>query len=254
MTSKKVAYIIPLHKKSDLVFRAMDSIGDNGIVIVSIPESLEKWFNKGGKNYNSVVITNDKTSYPSLVNAGIKYVKESVPDVDYVSILEYDDVLTPNSSSIVNKYGSDWESIDILAPLACVVKYNDGDDKPILVGITNEAAMAPQLAEEFGVFDFNMMLRTNFIFVNGCYIKPKVFEDYGVFKENFEMFYDYEWTLRMVYNGVSIKTVPMATHFHALTEDGAFESHRKVSKDIVDKWLGAARREYFFDEDRAIKI
>jgi hypothetical protein len=220
-----------------------------------MPDAILSWFtsHKPDREIHTVCRA-DGSSYPMLVNIGLKILRDDIGNIDYINILEFDDIVTPNAHLIVDEYGTDWESIDILAPLACIVKYSDEDDKPILIGITNEASMAPQMAEEFGIFDFNMMLRTNFIFVNGCYIKPKVFEDYGVFKENFEMFYDYEWALRMVYNGVNIKTVPKATHFHTLTDDGAFETHKKVPNDIRDKWLGVTRREYFFDSDRPIKI
>lgn len=251
--NKNIAYIIPLHKKDEKVLRAIGSVPKDSLVIVSTNGDIAKWLKSKKIKFDCEVTfkINEKTSYSSLVNSGILYLPDNI---DYVNILEFDDTVTPNANSVIEKYGEDWDSVDILAPLACIVKYNEDDDKPTLVGITNEASMAPQMAEEFGVFDFNMMLRTNFVFVNGCYIKPKVFKDYGLFKENFEMFYDYEWVLRMVYNGVIIKSVPMSTHFHTLTEDGAFESHKKVSRETIDKWLSCARREYFFDEDRPINI
>jgi len=98
------------------------------------------------------------------------------------------------------------------------------------------------------------MLRTNFLFVNGCYIKPEVFDSFGTFKENFDILYDYEWALRMVYNGVTIRTIPKATHFHSITEDGASETQKALPNSVKENWLGAARREYFFDEDREINF
>lgn len=259
--SKKIVYIIPLHKKDDRVFDALDSIPAEAEVVIAIPEELQKWMSKeltkSGLRSDGVftAVSNRGSSYPILVNMGLDVVLGGdIQDVDFVSILEFDDKLMPNAHKIVNEYAEDWEDAEVLAPLACVVKEIETDDKPLLVGIANEAPMAPQIAEEFGYFDFNMMLRTNFIFVNGCYIKPSVFEDYGRFKENFEIFYDYEWALRAVYNGCVIRTIPKATHFHTMSDDGAFETQKALPKEDRENWLGAARREYFFEDDREINF
>jgi len=249
---KKIAYIIPLHKKDDRVFRAIKSVSDGTQVIVVAPEKISDW-TRSKKTTATVISAGKHSSYPTLVNIGLSSIND---DIDYVNILEFDDVLMPNAHRIINEYANDWDDVEILAPLACVVTYSDQseDDKPILVGIANEAPMAPQVAEEFGYLDFNMMLRTNFLFANGCYIKPSVFKDYGKFKENFEIFYDYEWALRVVYNGGIIRSIPKATHFHQLTQDGAFETQKSLPKEVRENWLGAARREYFFENDRPINF
>lgn len=247
MSNKKIGYIIPLHKKDERVYKAIASVPENDIALVCCPEDVAKWISNDHDDWLKV----DGSSYQKLVNAGIDYFKET--DADYISILEFDDTLTPNAGSIVSQYGTDWEDVDILAPLSMAVKEGE-DDKPILIAVANEAAMAPQLAEEHGYFDFNMMLRSNFLFVNGCYIKPEVFENFGKFKENFKMFYDYEWALRMVYNGAVIRSIPKATRFHYLSDGGAFETQRNAPKADKDNWLSAARREYFFEEDREISF
>lgn len=254
--SKQVSYIIPLQKKDDRVFNAINSVPVGMPVIVSIPDGLKTWLNKGigklgeRKDRVTFVMSKDKTSYPALVNLALTEVGEC----DYISILEFDDTLMPNAHRILDAYAEDWTDAEILAPLSCVVKIDESQEKPVLVGVANEATLAPGLAEQYGYLDFNMMLRTNFLFVNGCYIKPSVFEDYGRFKENFDMFYDYEWALRVVYNGGIIRSIPKATHFHALTDDGAFETQKAAPQSVRDNWLGAARREYFFEEDREISF
>lgn len=250
--NKNIAYVIPLHKKSDLVFRAISSVPDDSRIILCINESIEKWYSNNKPNRSIDVVVSNKSSYQGLVNAGITYLKQF--DVDLISILEFDDTIIPTAHHVINEYANDWDKVEIFAPLTCIVKWSEEDDKPVLVGITNESAMAPQMAEEYGYFDFNMMLRTNFLFVNGCYIKPEVFENYGMFKENFEIFYDYEWALRMVYNGVIIRSIPKATHFHTLSDDGAFEAHKALPNEVRDNWLGATRREYFFEDDRVISF
>jgi hypothetical protein len=253
MENKKIGYIIPLHKEDDRIFRAIKSVPDGSDVIVSVTRDVEDWFTtklETGSTVKTVVC--DGSSYPSLVNAGVKYSAKG--EYDFVSILEFDDTVLEKASNIINTYANDWDDVEILAPLACIVRETEDSDKPVLVGIANEATMAPQIAEEFGFFDFNMMLKTNFLFLNGCYIKPSVFEDYGFLKENFEMLYDYEWALRVVYNGCVIRSIPKATHFHSLTDDGAFETQKALPAEVRENWLGAARREYFFEEDRDINF
>lgn len=259
----KIVYIIPLHKKDDRVFDAIESVPkcDHTQIIVATMKNLKTWLNKGidkmGRTNVSYILSEDDSGYPTLVNLGIDVVNEIHKDADLISILEFDDKLMPNAHKIVNEYFNAWDnivpSVEIFAPLACVIKETD-DEKPILIGVANEASIAPQVAEEYGLFDFNMMLRTNFIFVNGCYIRPSVFENYGKFKTNFKVFYDYEWALRIVYNGAIVRTIPKATHMHTLSDDGAFETQKSLPQKERDQWLVATRREYFFEDDRDIKF
>jgi len=253
MENKKITYIIPLHKEDEKVFRAIESVPEGADIIVSTTKDVEDWFcGKLEQDSKVMTVVNDKSTYPVLVNAGIEYSKKG--ECDLINILEYDDTILPNAHKIVSEYSTDWDDVEIYCPLACIVVEEDTTDKPTLVGISNEASMAPQMAEEFGYFDFNMMLKTNFIFLNGCYIKPSVFEDYGIIKENFDMFYDYEFLLRVVYNGGIIRSIPKATHFHAINEAGAFETQKALPKETRENWLGAARREYFFEDDREISF
>ena len=234
------------------MFTAIDSVPDGGIILSTTPE-VKEWFEikyKGDKI--TEVLTSEKNTYQTLANAGIEFSK--TVEADYISILEFDDHLTPNAHRILNEYMDVYEDADILAPLACVVKQDENSDKPTLLNMINEACYAGGIPEAQGYFDFNMLLRTNFMFVNGCYIKPSVFEEFGGFKENFRLFYDYEWILRMVYNGAVIRGIPKATHFHYMTPDGAFSASKKESKDVAGEYLKAVRREYFFEEDRELNL
>jgi len=254
----KFAYIIPLHKEDKKVFRAIESIPDGATIIVATTTEVEGFVCDGFTDTikAQVVVAKDGcSSYPALVNAGINYLKKLSSEINFINILEFDDTVINKAHKIVDEYSNDWKDVEVFAPLACVIRENeDKNEKPALIGIANEAAMAAQIAEEHGIFDFNMILRTNFVFVNGCYIKPSVFDDYGLFKENFELFYDYEWVLRVIYNGGIIRSIPKATHFHALTDDSASEAQKALPRETHENWLGAARREYFFEIDREISF
>lgn len=257
-----VMFVIPLHIKSDLVSRAIDSIPKSPRIryIVVVPKEIEGWAKSNITGEVIVTESDDKNySYPVLVNGGIDYIKCEEMNPKFISILEYDDILSPKALEVIKEYILDDEPdedhpVGIYAPLATVVQYTEGEDKPTLMGISNEATFAPQIAEEDGYFDFNMMLKTNFVFVNGCFIKPEVFDEFGLFKTNFQMFYDYEWALRMVYNGVIIKSVPKVTHIHTARDDGAFGQFVKEPKETRDFWLSLTRKEYFFVEEREIDV
>lgn len=196
------------------------------------------------------------SSYPILVNEAIEAFKD---EADYFTILEFDDKLTRSAFNVFDRYefslSSDEPDVDtkVFCGLAFVLKGEEGSE-PTLVGISNEAAFAPNLAEEYGKLDFNMMLKNNFMFLNGSFIHKSVFAECGLLKTNFEMFCDYEFALRMVYNGISIQSIPKVTHLHFLSEDGAFAKQKDSPRHIVDQWLSAARKEYFFNEEREILI
>jgi len=249
-----IRYIIPLHKKDERVIKAINSVIECVVYVVCGDSEIFEWMKTKILPGEAVLLNaNSKSkSYPELVNFGYASMSGTP---DYISILEFDDQLTPNSGKILKEYLQDFQDADIVAPLACICKEGDGSDNlPILLGMSNEVCFAPNMVDEYGQYDFNLMLRSNFMFVNGCYIKPRCFEEWGKFKTTFKVFYDYEWALRMIYNGAIVRGVPKATHFHYLSDDGAFETNKKLDKKIVEKWLSAVRREYFFEEERPLKI
>lgn len=249
----KITYIIPLHKKDKRVFRALESVPWDDAVIVAAPLDVQEWL--AGEDKEDLILTGENaksSSYPSLVNEGIKKAIEL--GTDWISILEYDDELQKTSDTLLQSYIDAYDDADILAPLACIVKTNEGEDVPTLVGMANEAAFANGVTEEFGYYDLSTMLKNNFVFVNGCYIKSAVFTEVGMFKENFTVLYDYEWILRAVYQGKVVRTIPRATHFHYLNPDGAFEQAKSIIKAEGDLWLKRVKTEYFYEEDRAFTV
>lgn len=249
--SKKITYIIPIHTRDDRLFRAVESVPLESNLIIAAPEGLWEsgWIQKyiGEREYTPA--SSSKDSYQKLVNNAIALTRD---DTDYISILEFDDVVTNTANSIIQEYAEAWGEADILAPLSCVVR--ESEDQPILVSIANETGIAPGIAEEYGIIDFNMMLKSNYLFVNGCYIKPSVFTEFGGFKANFEMFADYEWALRVIYNGCVVRTVPKASRLHYLYDDSMFSDHKNRPRSEVDMWLNSARQEYFFEEDRELNL
>lgn len=257
----KITYIIPLHIRDKKVFKALASTPKDATVIVSAPLDVQAWLLspeqapemellfQAGEEFCLTGHDAKSSSYPSLVNEGIKKAQEL--GTEWISILEYDDELQSTAGDLLQSYIAAYDDADILAPLTCIVKGND-DDVPTLVGMANEAAFANGVSEEFGYYDLNSMLKTNFVFVNGCYIKSDVFTEIGLFKESFTVLYDYEWILRAVYQGKIVRSVPRATHFHYLNPDGALEQAKQIIKSDGETWLKRVRTEYFYEEDREL--
>jgi hypothetical protein len=264
----KCTFIIPFHKVDDeLAFKKLS------VAIASYKNAAKKY--SGEEEFNCVisttnefkydsfdgvsVLTTDKgSSYTILVNNAINEVKG---DTEYVSILEFDDKLTENALNIFERYeqeySKDQDPASVFAGLAFILmRDNDEDlaakDNETLVGISNESTFAPGVAEEYSKFDFNMMLRSNFLFLNGAFIKVDVFDEVGMLKENFDTLYDYEFTLRLVYNGIIVRSIPKITHIHYLSKNGAFETQKEMPKKLKDQWLIHARKEYFFNEEREL--
>lgn len=255
----EIAYIIPLHKKDKKVFRAINSVPKDHHIVVSCSKNVFDWLIEQETAKNVTLVSGKaSSSFPYLVNLGIKHIKETfTTKFDFISILEYDDEVTPTSNEILEQYATD-ENVGIYAPFATVhdIVKQEKEEIDVLIGIMNEACYAGGIPEEPGYFDYNMLIRVNLLFMNGCYIRPSVFESVGVLKKNFKYFTDYEWALRASYNGITIKGIPKACRKHYINKDkdGAFNMLNDLPKEKAEEYLTAARTEYYFDEDRPLDI
>jgi len=254
---KKFGYIIPIHEKNDLVFRALKSVVDreSTLICISTNEEIAKWIeeNKGDLNFDHVgqFLSHD-TSYPNLVNGGIGVLKDQV---EFISILEFDDTVSAPAHDAIIPYFEELEA-DVFLPLAAVVVDNKESDQNkdqfTFLTVLNEAPFAAGLADDYGIMDFNMILKANFAFVNGAYFKPGCFDEYGYFKTNFEILADYELITRFIYEGAIVKSIPKIARFHYKRDEGAFEQQKKLSQEEREKWLKHCKREYMFKEDRVL--
>lgn len=252
----KFGYIIPIHEKNELVFRALKSAMqfEDTLICISTNKKIADWIdeNKGDLQFEQVAYsTNEDTSYPHLVNMGIESLKDKV---EFISILEFDDVVSSTAHDAIVPYLENMEA-HIYLPLGAMVTEDSSieENKFTMVAMLNEAPFAAGVADEYGVLDFNMLLKANFAFVNGAYFKPEAFEKWGKFKENFKYLSDYELILRHVYEGAEIKSVPKLARFHYKREEGAFEQQKKLSHEDREYWVTTAKKEYMFQEDRELK-
>ena len=88
-------------------------------------------------------------------------------------------------------------------------------------------------------------------------------------KESFKITSSYEFFLRFVYNDLKIFTIPRIAYEYSLTHNAVSydkflskvpsnllqisQENGGVSQQEYQFWIQAAKKEYFFDEDRSIE-
>ena len=134
----------------------------------------------------------------------------------------------------------------------------DTDSKGGFAGFTNEATFAANFSQEMGYLT-NETLHTYQNFQTaGAVFKKQILEDFGGFKSSIKLTFVYEFLLRLTYNSVRIMTIPRLGYKHLNLREGSIFWNYKYSvdtllEDEVKFWIQAAKKEYFFSEDRAIK-
>lgn len=264
-----LAYIIPAHKVDHRLLYAVESVlaqSEEALcIVVGTEEVAQRGMpQKHQKAVELVIVGNDEgddnvldTSYPAMVNAGIEYLREMDEPPEWLSILEFDDKLLPHATKKFMAYRETFPEAGAFAGLGLVVEPTgdrmpeDESKAPNLKTMANEAAWAANIMETPGVFDFNAMLRLNFLLLNCCFFKLEILDEIGDLKPNMKYFYDYEFLLRVVYNGHDIRAIPQATHYH-FTDGEAIKAHHDLTQDAADFWQNAARKEYFFEFDREL--
>ena len=264
-TESNLVYIIPAHKKDHRLLYAIDSVLSQSLeakcIVVGPAEVYDYVTKKISKEQRSNILFGDipaegDTSYQALINIGLDVAK-GAEDIEWVSFLEFDDKLLPAATQVFNDFKNGYPDDSAFAGLALVVDPTgertpeDESSPPQLKAMANEAAWAATIMETVGVFDFNAMLRMNFMFLNGCFFKLEILDQIGNLKPNMKYYYDYEFLLRVVYNGYDIRSIPKATHYH-FTNGEAITDHQNSAGEVSDFWGNQARKEYFFEFDRDI--
>ncbi|MFW9875187.1 MAG: hypothetical protein ACFFG0_18940 [Candidatus Thorarchaeota archaeon] len=254
-----LAVIIPLHqydkKRLDYAIESFLAQQSKAKLFLSGPASV---LDKIQYPFAIKIIENEDTSYQNLCNVAIKKIQE-IEDISWISILEYDDAYTKRAFTLFDNYRKAYSEMELetklWAGLTILIKDESRNtESQKMVGMVNEAMWAGGMAEEAGIFDLNAILRNSFMFVNGCFIHKSVFEEVGYFKPSMKAFYDYEFAIRMIYNGIICRSIPKLTHKHYVREENSAQSTIKsMSEDERTFWLSMSKREYFYEEDRNVQ-
>lgn len=261
MESISLSVIMPLKSSivkdfDDFFQKAIKSIQSNStkileLVIVHTEEEQLKSFLENfdfGDIFVKKVLHQGDSNYASQINLGIK---ES--SGDWISFFEFDDEYSSIWFKNVVKYSKSFPNVDVFLPVVV-----DVDDKGAFAGFTNEATFAANFTQELGYLT-NETLHTyqNFQTAGAVY-KKSVLENFGGFKPSIKLTFVYELLLRLTYNSVNIMTIPRLGYKHINLREGSIfwnykNSEEKMLEDEVKFWIQAAKKEYFFSDDRIIK-
>lgn len=256
-----LSVILPVHSSSikdfeDFFKKSIDSlkiqkIKPEELVIVHSKEetliSFLKNFDFSGLNVK-MVLHNEEPNYSSQINLGI-----SESSCEWISFFEFDDEYSPIWFSNVKKYSQIYQDAEGFLPIVI-----DIDSKNAFAGFTNEATFAANFAQEMSILTNDMLHNYQNFQSSGMVIKKKTLQDFGGFKSKMKLTFVYEFLLRMTYNSVKIMTIPKFGYKHTnMRENSIFWNYKfgenKLKEEEIKFWVSAAKKEYFFVDDREIK-
>lgn len=187
-------------------------------------------------------------NYCDQINFGIKNAKST-----WVSLFEFDDEYSSIWFKNVKQYIDSYPQTQMFLPVVV-----ETDEKGLFAGFTNEATFAANFSQEMGILTNETLQEYQNFQTAGSVIKKSVIEDFGGFKSSMKLTFIYEFLLRLTYNSVSIMTIPKLGYKHVNLREGSIfwnykHGEEKMIEDEVKFWIQAAKREYFFTDDRVIK-
>lgn len=233
------------------------SQGEKGETVINEIET------DGSINYGFCEISAD--GFASVFNQLFNFASEM--GYEFFSVVEQEDIISPNWYANAEKYAEENNSIHVFLPL---IRYNVNG---VFNSFMNEAAWAEGMTEEAGKTDMNLLLRYSCIIPLGALFRIDSVKEYSEsgdsgflpMKESFKISHYYEFFLRMVYNDLKVLTVPrIGYEMRALNKKVFHSTSAKIPQNItqfaiedggmtqeeVRFWLELAKKEYFFDEDR----
>jgi hypothetical protein len=262
MEKINLSVILPI--KSGLVIdfddyfkKAIDSLKEqkiqfNELVIVHTDETfLVNFLNNFDFGDLNVVkeVWVDTPNFADQVNRGIE-----LSSSEWVTILEFDDEYSKIWFDNVKKYSEVYSDVSVFLPIVV-----DVDSKGLFAGFTNEATFALNMTQEMGILNNELLQNFQNFQIAGAVYKKEIFKNFGSIKPSFKLTFGYELFLRLTYNSVKIMTIPRIGYKHInLREGSLFWNYKngddKLTQDEVKFWVDTAKKEYFFTNDRTIKL
>lgn len=254
----QLTIIIPVHKlENDTDKQYLDG------ALKSLSEQSDKNFNvlmymhkdvkyrmpsKLGIDVERIKV-DEQFSYQGAINTAVKnHVK-----TDYFSVLELDDVYHPYYVSSfyehLNYYGDEYDTY--MGLLAEVNAENQ------FMGLRNEIAWIVNNMDELGVMDLeNAKKKFQGFSLTGAVFNKESFLDVGGFKENFPIFFNFEYLLRALHNSHEIYVIPKVMVNHTNGRSGSYFDQCEKEYKIYERkeYLNLVLKEYLFEEDRRLNI
>ena len=249
---KDLTVIIPLKDYSDetkkMLSTAIDSVKkaagtDTELLFVStddIIEPVKKDYSEDNMTYLGV----KKLDFCTQINKAVEKCKT------YFSILEFDDVYTPNWFKNFEEYKETDKDISVFLPLTEIVMYDKPEDGAI--GYVNEAVWATSFSENLGYLDNeSLMSYMNFNTTGGIF-KTEDFVSVGKLKPSIKLTFWYEFLLRCIHNGKKVFVIPKVGYQHMLNRPGSISDvyNTTLKPEEADFWIDLAQKDYFFNKER----
>ena len=252
---KDLTVIVPIHKYNDeieaLLYTAIESLrktdidGDTELLFVG-PSDVLKKLKETYKDEEIKFIESKKTDFVSQINLAVENCRK------YFSILEFDDIYTPNWFKNVKEYFDKDENISIYLPLTEVVLFDKKEQGAI--GYVNEAVLATSFAENLGFLDLECLLNYMNFNTTGGVFKTKDFIEVGKLKEPIKLTFWYEFLLRAVRNDKKIYVIPKVGYIHALNRKDSLSMYynETMKPEEAEFWIELAQKDYLFKKKRDI--
>jgi hypothetical protein len=257
MHNKNITVILPVHRvDGDYKEMLLNSITsteefkDEVIISIICPSSIKKELVDLPEGFEINVIENKGDSgFCSQVNLGIEKC-----DTEWFTILEMDDEFKPIWYKSMSQYMKVFTDVSVFLPIIKDINVN-GE----FVSFTNDSSWAYGFTEMQGFLDNEVLLEYQNYQTSGGLFKTQMMKDNGMLKDNIKLTFTYELLLRLTHNGNRVMTVPKVGYQHVnLREDSLFWLYKndetmKLTEKEVKFWLDAAKKEYFFKNNRDIK-
>jgi len=252
----KISVLVPVHKlEEEYLTRCIESIKNQKVkphevlFITSNDKDVNKFltdYDYGDLKEITKVIENETGNYDfqSQINYGVE--KSSN---DYFTFVEYDDELSPIWIKNGLEYSESYPEVGVFLPIVY-----ETDENGKFISFTNESIWAKDFTEQPGYLDNNTLQRVQNFNFDGMVVKKELFLENGGLKKNIKLTFTYEFLLRMSYLSIPIMVIPKLGYKHTNNREGSLFVEYKNTIDVLESrfWIGKAKKEYFFTEDREI--
>jgi len=258
MKSNNITVIIPIHilkgNVEEYFKTAIKSLQEQQVkphevlVVRCLCKDVIKFvdnFNYGDLDVR-IVENKESKDFCTQINVGVKEVK-----TPYFSYLEVDDEMSKIWIKNGEKYIKSYGDVSVFLPITVDVN-TDGK----MISFTNEPVWAMQFSDELGYLDNNILQDYPNFNPSGAIINKEMFEKVGGLKKSIKLYFNYEFLLRVTYNGYKVMTIPKIGYKHTNMREGSLFWSYKNDKDEqltpndAKEYYEISKKEYYFAEDR----
>lgn len=263
MSNLDLTVIIPVHSVSDNKFtdmfkKAIDSIAANKIKPAEVMivrcacdevKAVIDSYEYGDLPVRIVENPNSK-SFQSQMNYGV-----SQATTKYVTYLEFDDTYGEFWFESIKEHVEAYPDTEMFVPL--VIELNNEGKR---LHYSNAEAWAMSFSDEMGVFTHDSLTSFTNVNICGMVINREFYQKIGGLKTNIEIFFPYEFILRVTHKGGRLQVIPHEGYRHVNGREGSlFWSYKnddgmKINTENAELWMHAARTEFYFADDREVDL